>query len=111
MVRGKCGAWGSRFGDGCVSSGRRLGYVSSLRKRHLAAFSGQTPIVAPQPFRTSRELFANGDGSLALCSRTSHLLTDSQHCSSTPSGSQRVNFISTESRAPTIFNVLLSLRK
>lgn len=71
MARGRCGAWGCGFGGGCASGGRRLGYVSGLRKRHLATLSGQAPIVAPRSFRTSRGLFADGYGSLALCTRTS----------------------------------------
>lgn len=66
VARGRCGAWGCGFGGGCASGGRRLGYVSGLRKRHLATLSGQAPIVAPRPFRTSRGLFADGNGSLAL---------------------------------------------
>lgn len=56
---------GVGFYGGCASAGRRLGYVSGLRKRHLATLSGQAPIVAPRLFRTSRGLFADARASLA----------------------------------------------
>lgn len=65
VVRRRRGVWGCGFGGGCASAGRRLGYVSGLRKRHHATLSGQAPIVAPRSFRTSRGLFAELRDSLA----------------------------------------------